>query len=97
LSSRTFDVAYKLLKSIFKEKFMRNPRLSAVDPDSLHHKGPKKWKGDVRGAFKSWCRELLGDHAFLLAVLRHGLFDVSDLKKYAELLTSERKQDHGDT
>ena len=44
-----------------------------------------------------WARELLGDHAFLLAVLRHGLFEFSDLKQYAELLAAERSKDDGDT
>ena len=59
--------------------------------------GTKKHKGDVRGPFKVWARELLGDHAFLVAVLRHGLFDFSDLKQYAELLAAERSKDDGDT
>ena len=59
--------------------------------------GTKKYKGDVRGAFKVWARELLGHHAFLLAVLRHGLFEFFDLKQYAELLASERSKDEGDT
>ena len=33
----------------------------------------------------------------MLAVLRHGLFEFSDLKQYAELLASERSKDDGDT
>ena len=32
-------------------------------------------KNDTRNAFKSWKRSLLGNHPFLMAVLRHGLFD----------------------
>ena len=59
--------------------------------------GTKKHKVDVRGPFKVWARELLGNHAFLVAVLRHGLFDFSDLKQYAELLAAERSKDDGDT
>ena len=42
-----------------------------------------------------WARGLLGAHAFLLAVLRHGLFEFSDLKKYAELLAAESREDDG--
>ena len=59
--------------------------------------GTKKHKSDVRGAFKVRARELLGHHAFSLAVLRHGLFEFSDLKQYAQLLASERSKDEGDT
>ena len=56
-----------------------------------------KHKGDVTGAFKVWARELPGHHAFLLAMLKNGLFEFSDLKQHAELLASERSKDEGDT
>ena len=95
LSSAQFGTAYGLLKDLFKTKFMTNKTLLATDPDTLSGKKKKKYKEDEKGAFKSWARGLLGHHAFLLAVLRHGLFDFSDLKQYASLLAAERKQDDG--
>ena len=52
----------------------------------------KSKTSDARGAFKVWARQLLGDHAYLLAVLRHGLFEFSDLKRYAELLKAEHSK-----
>ena len=76
---------------------MKSRKIRATAPEALDRPGTKKHKGDVRGPFKVWARELLGDHAFLLAVLRHGLFEFSDLKQYAELLASERSKDDGDT
>ena len=92
LSPTQFDKAYEKLKEIFQDRFMRNDRLRAGVPDNATRETKKKFHGDVRGAFKSWCRDLIGDHAFLLAVLRHGLFEFSDLKKYAEMLQSERNE-----
>ena len=97
LSRFQFDHAYGQLKEIFAEKFMKSTKIRATAPETLDRQGTKKHKGDVRGAFKVWARELLGHHAFLLAVLRHGLFEFSDLKQYAELLASERSKDDGGT
>ena len=96
LSSSQFGNAYGQLKKIFAENFMKSRKILATDPETLDRKGTKKYKVDVRGAFKVWARELLGDHAFMLAVLRHGLFEFSDLKQYADLLEAERSKDDGD-
>ena len=75
---------------------MKSRKIRATDPQTLDRRGTKKYRTLVRGAFKVWAKELLGDHAFLLAVLRHGLFEFSELKQYAQLLTSERSKDEGD-
>ena len=75
---------------------MRSRKIRATDPETLDRRGTKKYRTQVRGAFKVWAKELLGDHAFLLAVLRHGLFEFSELKQYAQLLRSERSKDEDD-
>ena len=80
LSSLQFDQAYGQLKEIFAEKFMKSRKIRATAPETLDRQGTKKHKGDVRGTFKVWARELLGDHAFLFAVLRHSLSNFSDLQ-----------------
>ena len=64
---------------------MKSRKIRATDPETLDRQGTKKHKGDVTGAFKVWARELPGHHAFLLAMLKNGLFEFSDLKQYAEL------------
>ena len=76
---------------------MKSRKIRVTDPETLDRQGTKKHKGDVRGAFKVWARELPGHHAFLLAMLKNGLFEFSDLKQHAELLASERSKDEGDT
>ena len=97
LSRLQFDHTYGQLKEIFVEKFMKSRKIRVTDPETLDRQGTKKHKGDVTGAFKVWARELPGHHAFLLAMLKNGLFEFSDLKQYAQLLASERSKDRGDT
>ena len=43
--------------------------------DVLSRRTKRKLRTDMRGAFKTWKRTLLGNHPFLMAVLRNGLFD----------------------
>jgi len=54
LSKDQFDSAWKLLRSIFVEHFMRSARLKAAEPESRHGGARKKYKGDVRGALQGW-------------------------------------------
>ena len=51
----------------------------------------KRIRNDARGAFKSWCRALLGDHALMLSILRHGISDFRDLSQCAQYLQKEHK------
>ena len=99
LSSDEFDHAYTQLKQIFRDHFLRNSFLSDVGlhADWLDRQAEKKIKGDFNGAFKSWCRSLLGEHCFLIAVLRHGLFDFSDLVRCAQELRREAQKAGGVT
>ena len=39
----------------------------------------------------AWCRYLLGDDSVVLAILRHGIFDFSDLERCAKFLRTERE------
>ena len=41
----------------------------------IRGKEKEKLRKDARNAFKSWKHTLLGNHTFLLAVLRNGIFD----------------------
>ena len=61
------------------------------DPSGMSRAVKKKIRVDARGAFQSWCRSLLGDYSLVLAVLKHGIFDFSDLSRCAQFLRSEPK------
>ena len=66
---------------MFKTHFIQNVDLkdrmhhAAQRYDVLSRRTKSKLRKDVRGAFKTWKHTLLGNHAFLMAVLRNGLFD----------------------
>ena len=96
LSHPQFEQAYAHLKAIFENHFMKSTTLQETDPATLHGQALKKYRGDARGAFKAWARQLLGDHSFLLAVLRYGLFEFRDLKQCAEFLVFESSKSRGD-
>ena len=64
-----------------QESFMQNVDLkdrmhhAAQRYDVLSRRTKRKLRKDMRGAFKTWKHTLLGNHPFLMAVLRNGLFD----------------------
>ena len=55
----------------------------------------KKINSDFRGAFRVWLRSLLGEKAFASALLRHGIFDFSDLRRCAQALREGSSDDGG--
>ena len=97
LSSDQFEKAFKALKDIFAEKFIRNQKIVedmrtlAVDPGAFSREHKKKVREAFRGAFRTWANALLGDFNLLRMVLRHGIFDFSDLRRCAQLLRLERQ------
>ena len=96
LTTSQFDNAYRELKKIFEEHFVRNETLRArvhdTDAHTLDRAEKQALRTDKRGAFKAWCKSVFGSHAFLLAILRHGLFEFTDLHQYARLLIAEREK-----
>ena len=81
LSYKEFDVAHEWLFEEFKTHFIENVELknrihnASDDSVQLNRKEKEKLRKDTRNAFKVWKRSLLGNHPFLMAVLRNGLFD----------------------
>ena len=51
---------------------------------------------DRRGAFKTWKRSLLGNHAFLMAVLRNGFFDITSQQELMVAVLQEQSNSGGD-
>ena len=66
-----------------------------ADPKALTRKEKKHINADFRGAFFAWLKSLIGDRAFAFALLRHGIFDFSDLRKCAQALRQEESDDGG--
>ena len=80
LDDPKFTVAHNWLFETFKDRFIENhdlhDRVHNVSVDNvLSRKTKDKLKQDTRGAFKSWKRSLVGNTAFLTALLRNGFFD----------------------
>ena len=80
LDNTEFKAAHDWLFETFQDRFMENDDLhdrvhnASVD-NVLTGKAKKKLYHDKRGAFKVWKRSLVGNTAFLMAVLRNGWFD----------------------
>ena len=95
LTCDQFETALQNLKTIFQNHFMINTRLKddmhqkSVDPDAFSRQEKKQINSDFRGAFVVWLRTLLGDKAFVFALLRHGIFDFSDLRRCVQALRQE--------
>ena len=51
---------------------------------------------DTRGAFKVWKRSLLGNHAFLMAVVRNGLFDTQSQQELMTAVLQEQSNSGDD-
>ena len=101
LTRDQFETALLNLKTIFENHFMHNKDIAhdlhrrREDPSALTRKEKKQINTDFRGAFSVWLRSLFGDKAFAFAVLRHGIFDFSDLRKCAQALRQEASDDGG--
>ena len=79
LDEKEFQVAHNWLYKTFEDRFMENDtlrdRIHGASVEKLDKKQKKKLASDTRGAFKSWKRSLVGNTAFLTALLRNGFFD----------------------
>ena len=101
LAPNQFEKALQKLKTIFEENFLRNQTLACDlrrqkdDPSALTRAEKKQITTAFRGAFAAWLRSLLGDKAFAIALLRHGIFDFSDLRRCAEALRHGASDDGG--
>ena len=67
----------------------------SADPSALTRKEKQQINADFRGAFFAWLKTLIGAKAFAFALLRHGIFDFSDLRKCAQALRQEASDDGG--
>ena len=87
---------------MFKTHFIQNVDLqnrihnASVDDNVLTRQERKKLKNDTRNAFKSWERSLLGNHPFLMAVLRNGLFDTQSQQELMTAVLQEQSNSGDD-
>ena len=101
LTNEQFDAALQKLKEIFEDNFLSNKDIAHIlqqkkaDPKSLTRKEKSKLNASFRGAFHAWLQSIMGDKAFAFALLRHGIFDFSDMRKLAEALRREQNNAGG--
>ena len=102
LTSDQFEEALQKLKALFEERFLRNRKLACDlrrkkddQFSALTHTEKKQITIEFREAFAVWLRSLLGDRAFAFALLRHGTFDFSDLRRCVEALRHAASDDDG--
>ena len=101
LTNEEFDAALQGLKEIFADKFLSNNDIAHMlhqkeaNPELFNRQEKNKLNADVRGAFHAWLRQIIGDKAFAFALLKHGIFVSSDLRKLAEALRRERNNAGG--
>ena len=101
LTNVQFEEGLEILKTTFETNFLLNRKLAddlrrkKDDPSALTREEKKQINTEFRGAFSVWLRSLLGDKAFVFALLRHGIFDFSDLRKCAQALRQEASDDGG--
>ena len=102
LKKAEFEVAHNWLFDMFKNHFMQNVDLkdrmhhAAQRYDVLSRRTKSKLRKDVRGAFKTWKQTLLGNHAFLMAVLRNGLFDTQSQQELMIAVLQEQSNSGDD-
>ena len=101
LSKEEFEVAHKWLFEVFKTHFIQNvdlrTRIVNASVDSVVTRQEKdRLRKDTRGAFKVWKRSLLGNHPFLLAVLRNGLFDTQSQQEFMIAVLQKQSNSGGD-
>ena len=96
-----FEEGLEILKTTFEANFLLNRQLACDlqrkrdDPSALTRKEKTHINTEFRGAFSVWLRSLLGDKAFVFALLRHGIFDFSDLRRCAQALRQGASDDGG--
>ena len=102
LTSDQFESALQNLKTIFEDHFLLNRKLACDlrrkkddQFSALTHTEKKQITIEFREAFAVWLRSLLGDRAFAFALLRHGTFDFSDLRRCAQALLQGGSDDGG--
>ena len=101
LTNVQFEEGLQNLKTIFETNFLLNRKLAddlrrkKDDPSALTREEKKQINTEFRGAFSVWLRSLLGDKAFVFALLRHGIFDFSDLRRCAQALREGSSDDGG--
>ena len=102
LNKAEFKVAHDWLFDTFKNHFMQNVDLkdrmhhAAQRYDVLSRRTKRKLRKDMRGAFKTWKHTLLGNHPFLMAVLRNGLFDSKSQRELMIAVLQEQSNSGGD-
>jgi len=98
LSYKEFDVAHKWLFEEFKTHFIENVNLRnrLHSAAAVTRREKKKLRDDTRSAFRVWKRSLLGNHPFLMAVLRNGLFDTQSQQELMTAVLQEESNSCGD-
>ena len=97
LSCNTFVSAILLLKKIRADVGAEKDAvtLTSVQFETALHNLKTIFEHYFRGAFSVWLRSLLGDKAFAIALLRHGTFEFSDLRRCARALRQGTSDDGG--
>ena len=97
LEEHEFETALGFMKARFEKHFMENTALLCKvrrydeDPAQFSRKEKNAIRNDRRGAFKSWAETLLGGFHFFKAVMRHGLFEISDQRDLAAAVLREKE------
>jgi hypothetical protein len=102
LEEKEMGVAHKWLVNTFKSDFIENVDLrdrirNASDNSNLSRQQKAKLKTDTRGAFKVWTKSLFGNHAFFMAVLRNGLFDIQSQQELMNAILQEQSNSGDDS
>ena len=101
LTEDQFESAWKKLRDIFETYFVLNTSLALrcsqmkTNPSSLTGKAKDAIRHNTRGALRVWLRTLLGDKAFVVALLKHGCFDFADMRQCAIALRKEAADEPG--
>ena len=97
LSTSGFQKASDFLRDTFEVNIMNNEQLKAnirvlvEDPDNLSRKMKRYVKRKRRDAFKAFKFRLIGNVHFLHAVMRHGIFNLTDQQQLAAALLQEQR------
>ncbi len=96
LEKHEFQVAHDWLHKRFRDYFIENEdlnnRVHAAAANDLKGKQKQALLKETRGAFKVWKRSLVGNHEFLMAVLRHGYFDAKTQQDLLQAVLQERSK-----
>lgn len=97
LAKHEFETALGFMKATFEKHFMENAALREKvrrydkDPAQFSRKEKNAIRNNRRGAFNSWAQTLLGGIHFFKAVMRHGLFEISDQRDLAAAVLREKE------